>query len=230
MRTIQKIAKNIGVIITGNDIFRLVSLFVIIYLAQYLGAAGFGKYSSVFAYFAFFIIVTDLRLYITSFTLFFISFSDFYATIFKENLAMEYSVIAKLAFKFVSAITIFGMVQPVFWNVLIAIDRQKLITLSTAFDAAVKIVINFILIPVMSYNRAAIATVATVVVITLSMFYLVLKHLRIIPVHKVIIKLMIAALVMSVFVYYFIDFNAIIIIPLAAVVCMIVPISFKNKI
>ena len=60
VRTIQKIAKNIGVIITGNVIFRLVSLFVIIYLAQYLGAAGFGKYSFVFAYLAFFNIITDL--------------------------------------------------------------------------------------------------------------------------------------------------------------------------
>jgi O-antigen/teichoic acid export membrane protein len=145
------------VIIAGNVIFRLVSLFVIIYLARYLGTEGFGKYSFVFAYLAFFNIITDLGLqqilvremargpsntpalignayvirllltafavvlaiiiitllpypadttlyiYIASFTLLFISFSDFYATIFQANLAMEYNVIAKLAFKFVSA-------------------------------------------------------------------------------------------------------------------------------
>lgn len=130
-------------------------------------------------------------------------------------------MIAKLVFKFVSAV-MFGIVQPVFWNVLVAIDREKLITLSTAFCAAVNIVINFILISVMSYNGAAIAIVATVVVITLSMFYLVSKHLRIILVHKVIIQPMIAVLVISVFVYYCIDFNVIIIVPLAAAVYMMV--------
>ena len=157
MRTVQKIAKNTGVILTGDVLFRLVSLFVIIYLARYLGTAGFGKYSFVFAYLAFFNIITDLGLqqilvremarnpstapklignacivrllltvfalglaiaimtllpypddttlyvYIASFTLLFISFSDFYATIFQANLAMQYNVIAKLTFKFVSA-------------------------------------------------------------------------------------------------------------------------------
>jgi O-antigen/teichoic acid export membrane protein len=446
VRTVQKIAKNTGVIIAGNVIFRLVSLFVIIYLARYLGTEGFGKYSFVFAYLAFFNIVTDLGLqqilvrelarnpsaapklignayfirllltvsavglaiviitllqypddttvyvYIASLTLFFISFSDLYTTIFQANLAMEYNVITKLAFKFVSAglifwiifshgtllqvmvvivfsegvrtllnysfsrkfvrpsftiefglwryllkeclplaltsviviiyyridvimlsmmngdvavgiysaayrlcdpfslipyalmmplfplmssyfkssedklikiytlviryiliialpITIgtvliadkvilliyeapfadsstvlqilmwavmFGMVQLVFLNVLVAIDRQKLIALSTAFGAAVNIVLNFILIPVMSYNGAAIATVATSAVLTLSMFYFISKYLRIIPVHKILIKPMIAVLGMGVSIYYLTNLNLLVLIPLAA--------------
>ena len=136
---------------------------------------------------------------------------------------MVYNVITKLTFEFVSAAVMFGMVQPVFSNVLAAaIDRQKLITRSTAFRAAVNIVINYILIPVMRYNGAAIATVATVVIITLSMFYGVSKHLRIIPVHKVVIQSMIAVLLMSMFVYYFINFNVIIIVSLAAAVYMMV--------
>jgi O-antigen/teichoic acid export membrane protein len=62
VRTVRKIAKNTGVIIAGNVAFRLVSLFVIIYLARYLGTGGFGKYSFVFAYLAFFNIITDLGL------------------------------------------------------------------------------------------------------------------------------------------------------------------------
>ena len=136
-------------------------------------------------------------------------------------------MIAKLAFDFVSAV-MFGMVQPVFWNVLAAaIDKQKLITLSTAFRAAVNIVINYILIPVMNYNEAAIAIVATVVIIILSIFYLVSKHLRIIPVHKMIIQSMIAVLLMSVFVYYFINFNVIIIISLAAAVYIVLLLVLK---
>lgn len=451
MRTVQKIAKNTGVILTGNVIFRLVSLFVIIYLARYLGAAGFGKYSFVFAYLAFFNIVTDLGLqqilvreiarnpstapklignayvirllltvfavglaiaiitllpypadttryvYIASFMLLFISFSDFYATIFQANLAMQYSVIAKLTFKFVSAglilwiifshgtltqvivalvfsegiktllsylfsrkfvrpsfaidfrlwryllkeclplaltsvivivyyridvvmlsmmkgddavgiysaayrlcdpfslipyalmmslfplmsgyfktsedkliktytlafrylviialpvamgtmlvadkvillvydapfadsssvlqiliwAVMFGMVQPVFSNILVAIDRQKLIAVSTAFCAAVNIVLNFILIPVLSYNGAAVATVATTIVFLVSVFYFVSKHLQIIPVHKILVKPVIGVLVMGGSIYYLADLSLLILVPLAAGVYLV---------
>jgi len=451
VRTVRKIAKNTGVIIAGNVIFRLISLFVIIYLARYLGTGGFGKYSFVFAYLAFFNIITDLGLqqilvremarepstapalignayvirlllavfavglaiviitllqypddttsyiYIASLTLLFISFSDFYGTIFEANLAMEYNVIAKLAFKFISAglilwiifshgtlmhimivlvfsegiktllsylfsrkfvrpsfaidfglwryllkeclplaltsviiiiyyridvimlsmmngddavgiysaayqlcdpfslityalmmslfplmsgyfktsedklirtytlafrylviialpvamgtmfvadkvillvygapfadsssvlqiliwAVMFGMVQPVFSNVLVAIDRQKLIMLSTAFCAAVNIVLNFILIPVMSYNGAAIATVATTIVFLVSTFYFVSKHLQIIPVHKTLAKPVIGVLVMSGSIYYLADLSLFILVPLAAGVYLV---------
>ena len=157
VHTVRKIAKNTGVVIIGDVLFKLVSLFIIIYLARYLGTVGFGKYNFVFAYLAFFNIITDLGLqqilvremarepssapklignayiiriiltvfaialaivvitlmsypidttlyvYIAAFTLLFISFSDFYATIFQANLVMEYRVISKLAFKFISA-------------------------------------------------------------------------------------------------------------------------------
>ena len=451
MRTVRKIAKNTGVVIAGNVIFRLISLFVIIYLARYLGTEGFGKYSLVFAYLAFFNIVTDLGLqqilvremarnpstasklignayvirllltvfavvlsiviitllpypddttlyvYIASFTLLFISFSDLYGTIFEANLAMEYNVIAKLAFKFISAglilkiifshgtlghvmivlvfsegirtllsylfsrkfvrpsfdidfglwryllkeclplaltsviiiiyyqidvimlsmmkgddavgiysaahrlcepfslipyalmaslfplmsryfktsedklirtytvafkylvilalpvamgtvlvadnvillvygapfadssivlqiliwTAMFGMVQPVFSNILVAIDRQKLIMLSTAFCAAVNIVLNFILIPIMSYNGAAVATVATTIVFLVSTFYFVSKHLQTLPVHKILVKPVIGVLLMGSSIYYLADLNLFILVPLAAGVYLV---------
>ena len=60
LSTVQQVAKNTGIIISGELIFRLVSLAVTIYLVRYLGTAGFGKYSFVFAYLAFFNIITDL--------------------------------------------------------------------------------------------------------------------------------------------------------------------------
>ena len=458
MRTVRKIAKNTGVVIAGNVIFRLVSLFVIIYLARYLGTAGFGKYSFVFAYLAFFNIITDLGLqqilvremarepstapklignayvirllltvfavglaivlitllpypidttsyvYIAAFTLFFISFSDFYATIFQANLAMQYNVIAKLTFKFISAglilwiifshgtlvqvmivlvfsegiktllsylfsrkfvrprftidfglwryllkeclplaltgvITIiyyridvimlsvmmgdtavgiysaayrlcdpfslipyaltvslfplmsayfksskddliqtytlafrylliialplavgtvfvadkvilliygtpfansstvlqilmwsvmFGMVNTLLWAALVAIDMQKLIMLSVTFCAAVNIILNILLIPVMSYNGAAIATVVTVAVLALSLFYFVSKHLQTIHVHKVVVKPIVATVVMGVFVYYFMNFNVIIVVLLAAVMYVVMLLALKT--
>ena len=164
MTSVQKIAKNSSVIVTGSIITRVIGLIVTIYLARYLGTIGFGKYSFVFAYLAFFNIVTDLGLqqilvremardrsnapklignasiirliltlfaitlsvtiitlmpypadttsyiYIAAFTLVFISFSDFYTTIFEANLVMEYSVISKLIFKFLSAGLIFYLI------------------------------------------------------------------------------------------------------------------------
>ncbi|MEA1894778.1 MAG: flippase [Euryarchaeota archaeon] len=57
--TVQKIAKNTGVLITGDVIFRFISLFVTIYLARYLGTADFGKYGFIFAFIAFSGVVTD---------------------------------------------------------------------------------------------------------------------------------------------------------------------------
>ena len=164
MSTIKKVARNTGVVITGEVIFRIISLFVTIYLARYLGTVGFGKYNFVFAYLAFFGVVTDLGLhqilvremsrdpsitaklignayfiklaltifavvlsiavitlmsypidtttyiYIASFTLLFMSFSEFYAAIFQANLRMEYNIIAKLTFKVLSACLILWIV------------------------------------------------------------------------------------------------------------------------
>ena len=164
LSTVQKVAKNTGIIIAGDVIFRLISLFVMIFLARYLDPVGFGKYSFVFAYLAFFGVLADLGLrqilvremsrdlsmmpklignayiialilaifatllsiitiwlmsypadtttyvYIAAFTLFFISLSEFYSTIFQANLRMEYNVIAKLSFKFVSAALIFWII------------------------------------------------------------------------------------------------------------------------
>jgi O-antigen/teichoic acid export membrane protein len=113
-------------------------------------------------------------------------------------------------------VVMFGMIQPVFSNILVAIDRQKLIMLSTAFCAAVNIVLNFILIPVMSYNGAAVATVATTIVFLVSIFYFVSKHLQILPVHKILVKPVIGVLVMSGSMYYLADLSLFILVPLAA--------------
>ena len=115
----------------------------------------------------------------------------------------------------------FGMIQPVFSNVLVAIDRQKLILLSTAFCAAVNIVLNFILIPAMSYNGAAVATVTTTIIFLASIFYFVSKHLQMVPVHKILVKPVIGVLVMGGSIYYLADISLFILIPLAAGVYLV---------
>ena len=458
MHTVQKIAKNTSVIITGNVIFKFVSLFVTIYLAQYLGTAGFGKYSFVFAYLAFFNIITDLGLQqilvremarnpsiapklvgnacvirvlltvcavilsitvmtllsypadttlyvcIASFTLIFISFSDFYATIFQTNLAMEYNAIAKLTFQFVSAILIFWIIfshgtlthvmialvfsegiktlicylfsrkfvrpsfaidfellryllkealplaltsvmwviyyqtdklmlsimqgdvpvgiysaayklcepfslipsalmislfplmsvyfksskdrliksyrlsfkyiliimlpiaigitlladqiilliykapfagsitalQILIWtmmfaslnfvlsNLLVSMDKQRLYTISTGLCAIANVTLNLLLIPALSYNGAAIATVATNIVLFIASFYFVSKHSLILPVHKILVKPAIGGLIMGAFIYYLINVNMFLTVPLAGVVYLAALLTLKT--
>jgi len=457
VRTVRKIAKNTGVIIAGNVIFRLVSLFVVIYLARYLGTAGFGKYSFVFAYLAFFGIITDLGLqqilvremarkpstapklignayvirllltlsavvlsiiiitllpypadtthyvYIASFTLLFISFSDFYATIFQANLVMEYNVIAKLTFKFVSAglilwiifshgtlvhvmialvfsegiktllsysfsrkfvrpsfaidfglwrhllkeclplaltsviaiiyyridvvmlsmmkgdvpvgiysaayrlcepfplipyalmmslfplmsiyfkesderlmkvyrlaikyiliimlpiavgvtfiadkvillvygaefasstialqiliwAILFGSMNSVMLNLLVAIDRQTLNAWTVGLGAVVNIILNFILIPIMSFTGAAITTVVTNAVICVVCFYFVSKYLQMIPVWKTAVGPVAACIVMALFLFYCSNINLLLLIPIAVVVYFVILLGLK---
>jgi len=458
LSTVQRVAKNTGIIISGDLIFRLVSLVVVIYLARYLGTAGFGKYSFVFAYLAFFNIITDLGLqtilvremareptrapklignayiirwiltalavassiivitlmsypadtttyiYIASLTVLFISFSDFYRTIFEANLRMEYNIVAKLAFKGVSATLIlfiifmkgtllhimialvfsemvkttlnylfsrkfvkpqfeidFGLwkymikealpiaIYSVVWvihfrtdvvmlsmmqgdapvgiysaayklcdplslipgaltvslfplmsqffknsrrnliktyelsikyvlimilpiaisitfladriifliygaefkysadvlrilvwafvltsinsvllNLLISINQQKLNTISITLCAITNVILNFFLIPILSYNGAALATVVTKAVLLLASFFFVSRHLEMIPLHKILVKPGIGALVAGTFVYYFIDVNMFLLVPLSGVVYLAALFTLKT--
>jgi len=446
LSTVQRVAKNTGIIISGDLIFRLISLVVTIYLARYLGKVGFGKYSFVFAYLAFFNIITDLGLqtilvremareptrapklignayiirwiltalavassiivitlmsypadtttyiYIASLNVLFVSFSDFYRTIFEANLRMEYNIIAKLTFKVLSAGLIFWIIfshgtlmqvmialvfsemvkmlisysfsrklvkprfeidfglwryllkealpialysviyiiyfridvvmlsmmqgdapvgiysaayklseplslipyalmmslfpimsasfksseerliksyrlatrylliislpiatgttiladkiifliygtefagsatalQILIWalvftstnsvllSLLVSMDKQKLNTVSIASCAIVNVILNFILIPILSYNGASIATVATNIMLFIASFFFVSKHLIVLPIHKILIKPLISSVIMAGFVYYITDLNIFLLVPLAA--------------
>ncbi len=60
MNIIQRMVKNIGIIILGTIISRTIELVAIICLARYLGANGFGIYSFVIAYLMFFEVLSDL--------------------------------------------------------------------------------------------------------------------------------------------------------------------------
>ncbi|MBP2029472.1 O-antigen/teichoic acid export membrane protein [Methanohalophilus levihalophilus] len=161
---ISKIAKNTAIIVAGNILFRLISLVVTIYLARYLGVVDFGKFSFLFAYLSFFVVITDfglqtvlireisqnksrtrefignalifnlilsiisfilaisvislmqypedttLFIYIIAFSIFFISYSGIYTSIFRANLEMKYNLYSKIAYRLFSAILIFAVI------------------------------------------------------------------------------------------------------------------------
>ena len=60
MNTIQRIAKNTGVLGISQVITSILGFFVLIYIARYLGEVGFGKYSFAISFTALFIIFADL--------------------------------------------------------------------------------------------------------------------------------------------------------------------------
>ena len=102
---------------------------------------------------------------------------------------------------------VFTSVNSVLLTLLISIDRQKLNLFSTGLCAIVNVLLNFILIPIISYTGASIATLLTSVVLFIISFYHLSRHLHTIPIHKIIIKPVISSLLMGVFVYYFIHLN-----------------------
>ena len=59
METVRRIARNTGIIIAGKIAEKIIALAIVIYLARYLEAGGFGIYSFVFAYLGFFGILMD---------------------------------------------------------------------------------------------------------------------------------------------------------------------------
>jgi len=452
------VAKNTGIIIVGEITCKIIALFTLIYLARYLGTVGFGKYSFVFAYLAFFGIITDLGfhailvremsrdgsiapklignayiirlilttfavilsiivitlisypadtttyIYIAAFTLLFMSFSDLYTTLFQANLRMGYNIIARIIFRILLAILILWVIfshgtlmqvmvimvfsemvktlisysfsrkfvrprfsidcglwkylfkaalplalSSVIWiiysqidmvmlspmkgdaavgiysaayrlfeplgfigsalmlsmfplmskyfknskdkliksyrlsfkylliiafplviiitllsdkiilliygaefaesatvlqililglvfifpnyvlfDLLISVDKQKLNTMSMGVCAIVNVTLNFILIPILSYNGAAIATLITRAVLFVLGFYFVSKHLIVLPIHKILIKTAISGLIMGTFIYYFIDVNIFLLIPSAAIVYLMALLALKT--
>lgn len=186
MSTFYKVLKNTGIMLVGNIIFRLISLFVVIFLARYLGVESFGKYNFIFAYIGFFGIITDLGLgtilvremarknesmakmlgnayiikiilsslaiflsiltitlmgypadtttyiYMATIILLFQSFNDTFRTVFQTTLKMEYDIISKLTYKIVSATLIFYLIMvkgTLFQIILVLIFSEILRTL-----------------------------------------------------------------------------------------------------
>jgi len=62
MSTAVKIAKNTTSIVIANITTKLIAIFIVIYLARYLGVEEFGKYNFVTTYFSFFMVLTTFGL------------------------------------------------------------------------------------------------------------------------------------------------------------------------
>ncbi|KKG27046.1 hypothetical protein DU52_04910 [Methanosarcina mazei] len=60
MSTANKIFENTGFLLAGKAGTKLFSLIIVIYIARYLGNAGYGKYTFVFAFVSFFTLISEM--------------------------------------------------------------------------------------------------------------------------------------------------------------------------
>jgi O-antigen/teichoic acid export membrane protein len=88
-------------------------------------------------------------------------------------------------------------------GLLISIDRQNEMAIAAAVTAIVNVIINITLIPYFSYVGAAVATVSSETILFGIYFYLISKHIYLLPIHKMLVKPFIALVVMSLFIFFF---------------------------
>jgi O-antigen/teichoic acid export membrane protein len=121
-------------------------------------------------------------------------------------------------------ILIWGLVftsgNTIFGNLLTSMGRQKLGTYITALSAFGNVTLNFILIPLMSYVGASIASTMTALLTFMLGFYFVSKNLQLLPLHKISIKPALGSLIMSTFLLFY-NTNIILLILCAAVIYLL---------
>jgi O-antigen/teichoic acid export membrane protein len=86
--------------------------------------------------------------------------------------------------------------------VLASIDRQNQMALAAGICAVLNVILNLILIPHFSYVGAGIATIITGTVLFALYFYFVRKYLYRLPLHKMVVKPIIACAIMAIFLHF----------------------------
>jgi O-antigen/teichoic acid export membrane protein len=101
---------------------------------------------------------------------------------------------------------------------LVSIDRQHKMALFAGLTAVINIILNIILIPTYSYIGSAYATIIAESFLLVSYILLSARYLYLLPLHKIIIKPIIAVSLMGAFVYFFSYLHLALVIPIAIVI------------
>ncbi len=104
---------------------------------------------------------------------------------------------------------------------LVSINRQNQMATIVGGCALLNIILNLILIPRFSYIGAGIATLAAETFLFLAYFYVISKYLYRLPLHKIIIRPLIATSVTALFIHLCSGLNLFIIIISAAVLYLV---------
>jgi len=101
---------------------------------------------------------------------------------------------------------------------LASINKEPLRTLSAGIAAGINISLNLVLIPSLALVGAAISTVITQILLFALYFYFVAKHFHRLPLHKILVKPVIACLIMGIFVFFVKQINLALLVALAALI------------
>jgi len=101
---------------------------------------------------------------------------------------------------------------------IIALDKQKIGAWIYSAGMVFNIATNLIFIPKYSYFGAAGTTVATEVLVTILMFWLIYKSIKYLPSFKIFFKTLFAGLIMGVFLYLFRGCNLFLLIGLSLII------------
>lgn len=103
-------------------------------------------------------------------------------------------------------------------NIIISLKKQKSLTVIYGFGALFNLVANFIFIPKYSYYGAAWTTVATELIVTIMMIFVVYKALNYLPSFGIFYKSVLAALLMALPLYFLSSWPLVILILLSILV------------
>jgi O-antigen/teichoic acid export membrane protein len=105
---------------------------------------------------------------------------------------------------------------------LISMNKQNRMAIAVAISAVTNIILNLILIPPLGYKGAATAALVTGAVTLSFCFYWVSKHLYRLPLHRLVVKPLIACLAMGMLVYWGKAINLVLLIGLAAALYFVI--------
>jgi O-antigen/teichoic acid export membrane protein len=111
---------------------------------------------------------------------------------------------------------------------LVSIDRQHQMAILAGCTALINIILNIILIPTYSYIGSACATIAAESFLLIAYIYLSGRYFHFLPLHRLMIKPLIAAGLMGGFVYLFHNQNIFLVILVAMVIYFTVMFAIKG--
>ena len=123
---------------------------------------------------------------------------------------------------------VISFLNSLYYATLGAINRQKITSIIMGSGAIVNVFLNLLLIPMLSYIGAGIATIATQAACLILAYYLMSKYLHKLPLFKLTVKPMIASIGMGFFLLYFHNINLLILIVSAAIVYFVMFIGIKG--
>jgi O-antigen/teichoic acid export membrane protein len=117
--------------------------------------------------------------------------------LFKLLYTTEY-LPAVITFQILTLTLIFNSMNSIQNSLLIAADRQKVNTVSVGVCCALNLLLNYLLIPIYSYNGAAIATLLSVVALFTLQFLFIKQSLSLVSLDKSIYKIIVSSFLVGI--------------------------------